>query len=146
MATNTLPTRAEVAEEYKWDLESIYPQDSQWEDAFSQVGPLVDEIKTYNGRLGESGDTLFEAFKLRDTVSHKLERLYTYARMRRDEDNTDARYQAFEDRARVLYARVSEGLSFFDPELLEVGEERIKEFVAGTEGLKLYEHQLDDLF
>lgn len=146
MATNTLPTRDEVAEEYKWNLETIYATNDLWETEFAEVGPMADDLKKYEGRLGESGDTLLAAFTLRDKLSHKLERLYTYARMRRDEDNTDARYQAFEDRARALYARVAEGLSFLDPELLEIGEEKINSLVASNKGLEIYKHQLDDLF
>ena len=146
MTSKTIPTRADVAEEYKWNLESIFPQDSQWEDEFNQVSPLVDELKTFQGRLGESADALLSAFKLRDDIGHRLERLYAYARMRKDEDNTNSRYQAFEDRARVLWARVEEGSAFFNPELLEVGQERVGEFLAGNADLKLYEHLLDDLF
>src|SRR5438270_12270874 len=104
----------------------------------------MEQVKGFQGRLGESGEMLLAAFKLRDDIGYRLERLYPYARMRRDEDNTNAKYQAFEDRARALWARVEEASSFFNPELLEVGEEEIRGFLETTEGLKLYEHVLDN--
>ncbi len=146
MTTSTLPTRDEVAAEYKWKLEDIFSNNSQWEDEFSQLPSVIEEIKSYSGRLGESGPVLLAAFKLRDDIGLKMERLYTYARMRRDEDNTNATYQAYEDRARALWSRVGEAEAYFNPELLEVGQEKINGFLETTDGLKVYGQVLDDLF
>src|SRR6266567_4026015 len=124
MPTKTLPARSEVPVESKWELEAIFPDDSQWEAEYKEVNPLIEELTTYRGRLGESADTLLASLQLRDQINHHLERLYSYARMRRDEDNTNPHYQALEDRARVLWVRVEETSSFFDPEVLEVGREK----------------------
>ncbi|HST05947.1 MAG TPA: oligoendopeptidase F, partial [Chloroflexia bacterium] len=146
MTTSTLPTRDDVQTEYKWKLEDIFPNNDQWEDEFSQVSPLIDQIKTYSGRLGESGTTLLAAFQLHDDIGHRMERLYNYARMRRDEDNTNPTYQAFESRARALYSRVGEASAFVNPELLEVGQDKINSFLQTTDGLKVYSQMLDDLF
>src|SRR5215470_9412936 len=108
MSTKTLPARSEVPVESKWELEAIFPDDSQWETEFAEVGPLIDELKGYKGHLAESAETLVASFKLRDNINYRLERLYAYARMRRDEDNTNPNYQALEDRARMLWVRVEE--------------------------------------
>jgi oligoendopeptidase F len=146
MPTKAVPARTEVPEDYKWNLEAVFPEDTQWENEFAEVAPLIDEIKGYRDRLGENGDTLLSAFKLRDDVNHRLERLYSYARMRRDEDNTNSKFQAFEDRGRALWARVEEASSYFNPELLEVGREKIDNFIESTPDLRIYSHLLDDLF
>ena len=132
--------------EHKWNLEAVFPENTQWETEYAEVAPLIDELKGYRGKLGESAKTLLASFELRDNINQRLERLYAYARMRRDEDNTNPQYQALEDRARALWACVEEASAFFNPELLEVGREKINEFIASSEGLKLYEHMLDDLF
>ncbi|MBF6613317.1 MAG: oligoendopeptidase F [Chloroflexi bacterium] len=146
MVTKALPARSEVATEYKWDLEAVYPQDTGWEAEFAQVAPLLDEIKEYQGQLSETGETLLKAWKLRDEINLHIERLYSYARMRRDEENTDARYQALADRAQALWTHAEEVLSFFDPELLQSGRDKIEQLMGSNEELRLYEHQLDDLF
>ncbi|MEO8286456.1 MAG: oligoendopeptidase F [Chloroflexota bacterium] len=146
MVTKTLPARSDVPVEHKWNLEAVFPENTQWETEYAEVAPLIDELKGYRGKLGESAETLLASFELRDNINQRLERLYAYARMRRDEDNTNPQYQALEDRARALWARVEEASAFFNPELLEVGREKINEFIASSEGLKLYEHMLDDLF
>lgn len=146
MQTKTIPARSDVPVDSKWNLEAVFPNDSQWESEYSQVTPLVDQLSSYQGRLGESAETLLGSFKLRDDINYRLERLFAYARMRRDEDNTNAHYQALEDRARVLWVRVEEASAYYNPELLEVGREKIDAFIAGNEELKVYAHLLDDLF
>jgi oligoendopeptidase F len=146
MATKTVPVRADVPAEHKWNLEAVFPEDTQWEAEFSEITPLLENVRGFQGRLGESAGVLRDALKLRDDINYRLERLYAYARMRRDEDNTNAQYQALEDRARALWARVEEASSYFNPEVLEVGRERVDEFLAENDELKVYEHLLDDLF
>src|SRR5438105_3167992 len=71
MTTKTLPARHEIAPEYKWNLEAIYPQDAQWETEYAALGPLLEEVKQYRGRLGESGQTLLAALKLRNNIDEE---------------------------------------------------------------------------
>src|SRR5258708_21708571 len=146
MQSKTIPARSDVPVESKWNLEAVFQQDSQWETEYSQVSPLVDQLRSYRGRLGDSAEALLASFKLRDDINYRLERLFAYARMRRDEENTNPHYQALEDRARVLWVRVEEASSYFDPELLDVGREKIDSFLTGNDELKTYSHLLDDLF
>jgi oligoendopeptidase F len=146
MATKTVPARTEVPADFKWNLEAVFPQDDLWESEFTEIAPLINRIKGFQGRLGENASVLLDALKLRDDINYRLERLYAYARMRRDEDNTNAHYQALEDRARALWARVEEASSFFNPEVLEVGRERVDDYLTQNADLKLYAHLLDDLY
>lgn len=146
MVTKAVPTRSEIADEHKWDLEAIYSQDATWEEEFNSLMPMVERLSSYRGRLGESAETLLEALRLRDELGQVLERVIVYAKMRRDEDNSNAQYQALSDRAFALYARVQEALAFVSPELLSVGQEKINGFMQELEPLKLHEHEMDDLF
>ncbi len=146
MTTKTLPVRNEIPTEYKWNLEAVYPEDVQWESEYAELGPLLEEIKKYRGRLGEGGDTLLAALNLKNNINERIERLFTYARMRRDEDNTNSHYQALTDRARAIWVRSEETTAFFNPELLAAGRETIERLTKQTKGLELYSHLFDDLF
>jgi oligoendopeptidase F len=107
---------------------------------------MMEEVASFRGRLGESAATLLAALQARDRISELIERLYAYARMHRDEDNTNPAYQALEDRARAAWVRISEALSYFNPELLNVGEDTIRRLMQEEEALRLYEHVFDNLF
>ena len=60
--------------------------------------PSEKEAEAYGedfaGRLTESADTLLAAFQKRDDIWRRLEKIYVYARMRRDENNAETKYQA----------------------------------------------------
>lgn len=140
-----LPPRDDIPVEYKWRLEDIYPGQDQWEQDFFRVQEMIDTIGSYRGRLGESADTLLEALRLQDNIQEITERIYTYARMRRDEDNTNNTYQALTDRAEGLSTRVHTALSYIVPEILEIPQEALESFLQEKPDLSLYHFALTEL-
>jgi oligoendopeptidase F len=138
-------TREQIDPEYKWKIEEMYPDEEQWKADYKTVEDKAKDFTEYSGRLGESPQLLLEAMQKKDTIWLILEKVYTYARMKKDEDNRVTQYQAMSDKAGSLIAKASSYLSFFTPELLEIPEEKLKGFLAAEEGLKLYEHAINDL-
>lgn len=145
MSTRTIPKRSEVAPEHTWDLTLIYPDDDQWEQDFQRVEAMVAQVEAFRGRLGESGATLLAGLRLRDELHQRFDQVMVYARMRRDEDNTNNIYQGLTDRASSLATRVAAAGSFFEPELLSIADERLDSFLAADTDLAGYRHHLDEL-
>jgi len=141
----SLPTRSELPVEYTWDLTSVYPDNNAWEADFASLPPMLDKIESYQGRLGSDAKTLLEAMALQDEIGQKLGKLAVYAFLRRDEDTTEATYQALSDRAQVLGTRAGAATSFIRPELLSLPDGTIERFMQEEEGLRLYAHVFDDL-
>ncbi|WP_368503800.1 oligoendopeptidase F [Alkalihalophilus sp. As8PL] len=137
--------REEVPEQAKWDLEAIFNTDDDWESEFQAVKALYPEITSYKGKLGESAESLFKALQKQDELNERLNRLYTYAHMRNDEDTANSFYQGLHDRAMGLAAQVSQVVSYMTPELLSLDEKLIMQFVDEHEGLKKYEQLLEEL-
>ena len=84
-------------------------------------------------------------FDWMDEVGQSVGEIYTYARMRRDEDNRNAHYQALTDRAGALSVRVGSALAFVVPEILALPEGRLQEFRQANEKMALYDHALEDI-
>jgi oligoendopeptidase F len=63
--------------------------------------------------------------------------------MKKDEDNRVTRYQAMNDKAGSLIAKVASYLSFFTPELLEIPEEKVRGFLASLDDLKQYQYAIE---
>ena len=114
-----LKNREQIEAAYRWDLEAMYPDEAQWEADFRAAEEKAAAFSSYAGRLGRGAVVLLNALRDRDEIWQTTERVYTYARMRRDEDNRVARYQAMCDRAGTLIAKVSAAMAFFTPELLD---------------------------
>jgi oligoendopeptidase F len=141
----TLATRSEIAVEDTWRLEDIFATDEVWEKEFQEVKALIPNMKNYEGNLGESANTLYEAFQKQDHLLERISKLYTYAHMRYDQDTTNSLYQGYDDRIKNLYSQAASGLAYIVPEILSIDEGKIKAFLNEKEELKLYEHALDEI-
>lgn len=140
-----LKKREEIDDAYKWDLEKMYGNDSEWEKDFNTVKEKSKELQLYAGKLGESAQVLYEALEKKDQLSRLLGNIYVYSRMKKDEDNRIAKYQAMNERAQSLAVEIGTSLSFFTPEILEIPEEKVISYINEYEPLKVYEFLLRDL-
>ncbi|MEI2354873.1 oligoendopeptidase F [Mesobacillus zeae] len=140
-----LPARNEVPVEDTWRLEDIFPDDQEWEKEFSDVKELVPGIQDFQGKLGESADSLHQSLQYQDRLLERLGRLHTYAHMRYDQDTGNAFYQGLDDRIKTLYTQAGAALAFIVPEILSIDEQRIKAFLEEKPDLKLYSHALEEI-
>ncbi|MCQ6265548.1 oligoendopeptidase F [Fictibacillus sp. WQ 8-8] len=143
--SKSLPKREELLQQDTWDLEAIYATNDKWEEEFNEVKGLLPELKEFQGKLGESAETLYHYFQKQDELTKKLGKLYTYAHMRYDQDTTNSFYQGLNDRASNLATQVSSSLSFAVPEILSLPEETIQTYVKEYKELALYKHALDEI-
>lgn len=141
----TYKNRNEIPTEYKWNLESIYASNEDWEQDFQRLQKSVPELAALQGTLGQSGEALLKVLSKRDEIGEVLERLYVYTSMRRDEDTTNSLYQGMADRAMQLYVQVVTAISYIEPELLALPQETLERYISEVPGLNIYRHQLDDL-
>lgn len=141
----TLPKRSEIPQQYTWNLESIFPTDDIWEEDFARVTAMLPEVRSYQGKMGESGAMLFEALQRRDAAFEIWGRLFVYANMRMHEDSTNSKYQGLADRATTLANDLSAASAYMTPEILAIPQERIDAFFAETPALELYRQALDEI-
>ena len=141
----TQTKRNEIAKEYTWNLESIFPNDEDWRRDYAEITRQIAGLTELKGKLSESGKMLFDILQARDTVFEKLEKLYVYTSMRKDEDTTNSTYQGMYDQAMQLYVQATTAIAFIDPEIMALPQEKQDQFVQDYPELKLYDHQLHDL-
>ncbi|MFW6448357.1 MAG: oligoendopeptidase F [Halobacteriota archaeon] len=142
---SAVPDRSEIDEAYTWDLAAIFEDDDAWEAEFEAVSALVEGMTDFEGRVGESGETLLAAIEHRDELFRRLSTLVSYARMRRDEDTRRDHYQGLSARSNVLASRARGAASFLEPEIQAIDPDRLEGWVAEVDGLETYEHYLDDV-
>lgn len=140
-----VPARHEIDEKYKWDLESVYADDADWEQDFARTKELARKIKGYSGRLGEGAGVLLETLKLRDELTVLGHQVIVFANLRRDEDTANTKHQGMADRAGSLGVELSTALSFIEPELLGLAEGVIEGYQKEESGLEEYRHFLDNV-
>lgn len=138
--------RSEIDPLCKWRLEDIYQNEDEWEKDFNSIGASLEKVQEYQGKLGSSAETMLQAFQDIEELERRGEKLYVYARMRRDENNGDNRYQALADRIETLSIHIGSATAFLVPELSSLEKPKILDFMAENPALKLYEHYFDELW
>lgn len=137
--------REEIEARYKWKLEDIYSREEDWEKDFAELKIQMQEIERRMGSLGDSPEQLLSTLGLLETINRKIEGLYVYARMRKDEDNTNTHYQTLFDRAQGIMVQVGSATSYVIPEIIAIPEDKLQEFISQNSDLGLYRKFFDEL-
>lgn len=144
LAAVTVPERSAIADRDTWDLSKMYASQADWDRHYAALDGMVSEWARLKGTVGGSAAALHSALTQRDRINIELEKLYAYAAMRRDEDMRRPESQALFQRAQSLAVKYDEAASWFQPEILQIPEPRLREWLK-EETLKVYGHYLDDL-
>ena len=142
--TKTLPKRDQIPTEMTWDLTHIYPDADAWEAEFKALETQLPAFAAFAGTLDKPA-TLLECLTLRDETGKIISKLYSWASLKKSEDNADPQAQARHDRISGLYARRAAATSFIQPEILTIPADDLAQMIADEDGLKLYQYYFETL-
>jgi len=146
LMNNNTPDRNSIDPAYKWKLEDIYTSDEQWESDFLQIRELADRIEKFQSKVAGSAATLLQVLQLIEKMERTGDKLYVYARMRRDEDNSNSLYQSMFDRAESLGVIVNSLTAFITPELTAITPEQFDDFKQQQPELGIYKQYFAELW
>lgn len=144
MQDNAIRERHEIEKQYTWDLTPMFESDEAWEKALPQAEEKLASLVGYAGKLTESPAVLRTFFEEQEALLLLVEDLVVYTSLRRSEDTRAKEAQVMNSKAMSMAVSASAALSFVEPELLSMSEERFNEFV-NSEELLPYKHNLEDL-
>ncbi len=124
-----------VDERYVWDLTPFYASKDAWEAELERLRGEIEGLTAYEGRLGESAQTLRDALDAQSAFTKDASRLGTYASNSRNTNLGDPEGQEMLGRAQAMFQEAGAALSFMAPEIVAIGEARIEQFIAQEPGL-----------
>jgi len=127
-----------------WNLGEIYPNAEAWSKARNELEASLGKIDQCQGQLGVSAAKLLECSELLSDTFKTYSRLSSYAGMASDADTRDADDQQRRTEAQILGSKLAEKVSFIDPEILEIGVEKLSGFLADLAALEPYRHDIQD--
>jgi len=142
----TVLPRSKVKKDQTWNAESVFASPEEFDGEVRSILESLPAIKAFQGHLGDGPDAFIEAMTTIDALSRRASRVQVYATMTSAVDATDQHGAALSGKATSALARVSAATSFVDPELLTIGEARLRQWLEDDARLKLYEHYFSDLF
>ena len=137
--------RNEIEEKYTWDLSTIFPTDEAFEAELAQVSEEVNKAAGLAGHLLDSADSLLTTTEIQLDLMRRIEKLYSYAHMKNDQDTRVAKYQEYQAKGMTLYSDFGQSFAFYEPEFMAITEEQYQAFLAEQPALQLYQHYFDKL-
>lgn len=137
--------RKEMDPKYMWDFTHIFESREAWEKAFSEAEEAIASAAAYQGRLTESSNTLAEGLNTVFAVEMKFERVFSYAHLHREADNSDPEYQSMAARAMSLYVKFGTAVSYLEPEMLSLGKETLLAWLDENPALETYRFMINEL-
>jgi oligoendopeptidase F len=144
MAENKILLRKEVKKEDQWDLSPLYNSDDEWEKHFNEVDEKIKGYESYKGKLKESFEIFKKALDFDMDLSRQLDKLYTFAHLKNDEDKTNQNYSGMNEKALNLHSRISEVSSFLTPEIQSIPDDIINSFI-NEESISEYRFMLEKI-
>ena len=131
--------RREVPKEFQWNLERIFKTDEEFQKEIKAVRKQIDEFAKLEGHTTENAKTFYRSITAGNEIERRLNKLYTYASMKSDEDVANTENQAKKEQVVNLYNYASSKMYFQTPELLNTEKEVIESFYQAEP--KLLEHK-----
>ncbi|MAX18074.1 MAG: oligoendopeptidase F [Nitrospina sp.] len=136
--------RSEVSIESQWDLTGLYSLDDVWSTELAELEAEVEKYASFAGTLGESALKLKACLEFDMKFSRQLEKLYTFAHLKNDEDKTSTLYQGNFEKVMMLVNEASRASSFIRSEIMSIPDEMMHEFLTDKE-LEFYRFHLEKI-
>ncbi len=145
-AAGQLPERAAIPASYMWDLSHICKSWDEWQGSYRELDAEIQAFKSRQGTLASGPEALLEAFRAMDRMGVLSYRVWYYASLRYDEDQRNNEINARRQQVQILFAREHQASSWFNPELLAIPLETIRQWMERHAPLALYRFAIEALF
>lgn len=145
MEVKQLPKREELPENLTWDLTKIFSSDKEFDEKYLELSEKLKKSEKYRGTLNQGASQFLDAIEFVLSVYRQTEIIYVYAHLKNDQDTGNTEYQALYARASSLFSKVSEAVSWFEPEILQLSDERIWQYFKEEPKLEVYRHYIQQI-
>lgn len=148
MATNSFAQnleRKDVPEKYKWDNSILYKNIDEWQKDRILIEGKINELKKYKGKMGESAETFYNTLRNFFDTYKSFYKLSDYAFRNADEDLRIGSNQSINQQATALGTSFGEASSFINPEILQIGSDKINKFFEQKKELSEFKFFVNDI-
>ncbi|HXX29298.1 MAG TPA: oligoendopeptidase F [Myxococcaceae bacterium] len=135
--------RKDIPVKYTWNLADLYPSEAAWSAGRDELKKSIAALPAYRGHLGDSADALFKALDAYFAAQLALDRLGVYATSLADQDMRESRPRELRLQAQQIATDLGAATAYIAPEIIALGPEKVRAFVAADRRLAPYAFFLD---
>ena len=145
-AQKVYENRDKIPAQYKWNLNDIYKNWTDWENDLTKLKSEMDEIVSYKGKLKDSPDNLLAVQHLNDELGILSYKVYRFPQLSRDLDTRDQQMSANLQKVQSMFAEFGVATSWINPEMLEIPWDTMKTWLDGNTAFDPYRFGIEDLY
>ncbi|HET9908135.1 MAG TPA: hypothetical protein VFQ23_15900, partial [Anaerolineales bacterium] len=138
--------RAKVKKNQTWNSESVFASPSAFDAEVDSLIQSLQDLEKFRGHLGENIDTFIDAMDAMNIISQRTAKIQVYGSLSSAVDTSNQQGVSMIIKAMSTVAQVSAATSFVDPELLAIGEAKLRQWLKDDLRMTMYEHYFIDLF
>lgn len=125
-------SRSEINDSDKWAVNDIYENDTLWEKSFEALRKGINAVEAFRGKL-KSASAIAEFYRVSEKTELEMDKLYTYAHMKHDEDTANSNYRSMQDKIYSVCVEYEEKTAWVAPEIMEIDDKAMTAFLNSQE-------------
>lgn len=142
----TILSRENIDNKYKWNLSDIYANWESWEKDLENLKEIIKEIPTFETSITADEKKFIELIKLEEKIQKMIDKLYLYPYMLRDLDSKDVVAAEKMQIIEHIYSEYSVISSWIVPKILEIPKETVDKWIERNPELHEHRFGLSELY
>ena len=132
-------------QKYNWNLKDIFKNIEEFNKEKQEIQNILKEIKTYQGKLCDTSDNLYNCYKLYEQALEKFEKVYSFGMLTYHLDMSNQEGIKLFKEVENLGTEFSVATSFITPEITYADEAKIQNYLKNDERLNKYSRDIKDI-
>lgn len=128
-----------------WNYKLIYETEADLKNDIANVLAATNELASFKGGLNNK-DNLKLFLTKSSLMEQKLEKLIIYSSLQYAKNSKDIVNQQRDSEIMTLFAKINSALAFVEPELINIGQTKIENYINEDKDLKTYKYYFAKLF
>lgn len=143
--SKTVPPRADILKTHTWNTEAVFPSREDWEQEVDAIYADFPALTAHKGQLGTSPQALADFLEAWATMSARADKMLTYGTLVNAVDMGNQEGVAINDRCRTVWTQVRAALAFWQPEVIAIGFDTLRDWAEQEPRLAGYAHKFNEL-
>ena len=134
-----------MEEKYTWNLTDIFKTKEEFEKEIEKLNKMLNEIKTYQGKLSNSSENIYQCYRNYEKALEYYEKIYAYGMLKFHLDMANSENIKLFKRCEGIETEFEKTTSFITPEITDIDTDLLLKYLDENNELKRYERLIKEI-
>lgn len=134
-----------MEEKYTWNLTDIFKTKEEFEKEIEKLNKMLNEIKTYQGKLSNSSENIYQCYRNYEKALEYYEKIYAFGMLKFHLDMANSENIKLFKRCEGIGTEFEKTTSFITPEITDIDTDLLLKYLDENNELKRYERLIKEI-